>query len=305
VLRDFSDTVAFVKVVQEGSFTAAARVLKVPKTRISRKVLELEERLRAQLLNRTTRSLKLTEAGTAYFKRCEAIVRDLEDAESAVAELQDHPRGWLRIAAPHWLGTRILPPLLSEFRRFYPDVYPQLLLGNEALDLIAKDIDVAMRMWVGAMPDSSLTARQIGELPMGVYAAPSYLERAGTPQHPRDLAGHDCLLIQHLFERPSIEWALTNGQERIDAIVRPVAVADDLEALYTFLLAGEGLLMTNHLRARHDVAAGQLVRILPDWQGPELILYAVRPAGRMQPPKVTAFLDFIKPRLDFNARFPT
>src|SRR5687767_11503660 len=102
VLRDFSDTVAFVKVVQEGSFTAAARVLKVPKTRISRKVLELEERLRAQLLNRTTRSLKLTEAGTAYFRRCEAIVRDLEDAESAVAELQDHPRGWLRIAAPHW-----------------------------------------------------------------------------------------------------------------------------------------------------------------------------------------------------------
>jgi DNA-binding transcriptional LysR family regulator len=305
MLRDFSDTVAFVKVVQEGSFTAAARVLKVPKTRISRKVHELEQRLRAQLLNRTTRSLKLTEAGTAYFRRCEAIVRDLEDAENAVAELQDHPRGWLRIAAPHWLGTRILPPLLSEFRRFYPDVYPQLLLGNDAVDLIAKDIDVAMRMWVGPMPDSSLTARQIGELPMGVYAAPSYLERNGTPQHPLDLADHDCLLIQHLFERSSIEWALTNGQERIDAIVRPVAVADDLEALYSFLVAGDGVLMTNHLRARHDLIEGRLVRILPDWQGPELVLYAVRPAGRMQPPKVTAFLDFIKPRLDLTAPFPS
>jgi DNA-binding transcriptional LysR family regulator len=198
-----------------------------------------------------------------------------------------------------------LPPLLSEFRRFYPDVYPQLLLGNDAIDLIAKDIDVAMRMWVGPMPDSSLTARQIGELPMGVYAAPSYLERNGTPQHPLDLADHDCLLIQHLFERSSIEWALTNGQERIDAIVRPVAVADDLEALYSFLVAGDGVLMTNHLRARHDLIEGRLVRILPDWQGPELVLYAVRPAGRMQPPKVTAFLDFIKPRLDLTAPFPS
>lgn len=292
------------KVVQEGSFTAAAQVLKVPKTRISRKVQELEERLQAQLLNRTTRSLKLTEAGTAYFQRCEAIVKDLEDAENAVAELQDHPRGWLRIAAPYWLGTRVLAPMLSEFRRFYPDVHPQLLLGNPAVDLIAKDIDIAMRMWVGPMPDSTLTARQMGELPMGVYAAPSYLERAGIPQHPSDLASHDCLLIQHYFERPSIEWALTNGQERINAVVRPVAVADDLEALYSFLLAGDGVLMTNHLRTRHDVAEGRLVRILPDWRGPELVLYAVRPAGRMQPPKVKAFLEFLAPRLDLNKAFP-
>ncbi|HZG10317.1 MAG TPA: LysR family transcriptional regulator [Allosphingosinicella sp.] len=114
MLRDFSDTVAFVKVVQEGSFTAAARILKVPKTRISRKVQELEQSLQAQLLNRTTRSLKLTEVGAAYFQRCEAIVKDLEDAENAVAELQDHPRGWLRLTAPFWLGTRVIAPMLSE-----------------------------------------------------------------------------------------------------------------------------------------------------------------------------------------------
>lgn len=100
MLRDFSDTVAFVKVVQEGSFTAAARVLKVPKTRVSRKVQELESRLHTQLLNRTTRSLKLTEAGAVYFQHCERVVKNLEDAENAVAELQQHPRGWLRITAP-------------------------------------------------------------------------------------------------------------------------------------------------------------------------------------------------------------
>jgi DNA-binding transcriptional LysR family regulator len=303
MLRDFSDTVAFVKVVQEGSFTAAARVLKVPKTRISRKVQELEERLQAQLLNRTTRSLKLTEAGAAYFQRCEAIVKDLEDAESAVAELQDHPRGWLRIAAPYWLGARVLAPMLSEFRRIYPDVHPQLLLGNDVVDLVAKNIDLAMRLWVGAMPDSTLTARRMGGLPMGVYAAPSYLKRAGVPEHPSDLARHDCLLVQHFFERAAVEWPLSNGAEQLNAPVRPVAVASDPEALHSFLLAGDGLLMTNHLRVAADVAAGRLVRVLNEWDGPEPMLYAVRPGGRMQPPKVTAFLEFLAPRLDFNKAF--
>jgi DNA-binding transcriptional LysR family regulator len=198
MLRDFSDTVAFVKVVQEGSFTAAARVLKVPKTRISRKVQELEQRLQAQLLNRTTRSLKLTEAGAAYFQRCETIVKDLEDAENAVAELQDHPRGWLRITAPFWLGTRVLAPMLSEFRRFYPEVHPQLLLGNDVVDLLAKEIDLALRLWVGPLPDSTLAARRIGSLPMGVYAAPTYLDRAGTPAAP----GRPC--ASRLSARPTL-----------------------------------------------------------------------------------------------------
>jgi DNA-binding transcriptional LysR family regulator len=303
MLRDFSDTVAFVKVVQEGSFTAAARVLKVPKTRISRKVQELEQRLEAQLLNRTTRSLKLTEAGTAYFEKCEAIVRDLEDAESAVAELQDHPRGWLRIAAPYWLGSRVLAPMLSEFRRFYPDVHPQLLLGSDVVDLVAKNIDIAMRLWVGPMPDSTLTSRRIGGMPMGVYAAPSYLERAGTPQHPSELAEHDCLLVEYYFNRAAVGWPLARGQEQLNAPLRPITVASDPEALHSFLIAGDGLLMTNHLRVAGDVAAGRLVRVLPDWDGPEPTLYAVRPSGRMQSPKVKAFLDFLTPRLDFKQAF--
>jgi DNA-binding transcriptional LysR family regulator len=305
MLRDFSDTVAFVTVVQEGSFTAAARVLKVPKTRISRKVQELEQRLQAQLLHRTTRSLKLTEAGTAYFERSQAIVKDLEDAESAVAELQDHPRGWLRITAPFWLGTRVVAPMLSEFRRFYPDVHPQLLLGNNVVDLVAENIDVALRLWVGSMPDSTMAARHMGSLRMGVYAAPRYLERLGAPEHPSELVDHDCLLVQHFFERPAVEWPLWRGREQFNAPLRPVAVASDPEALHIFLLAGDGLLMTNHSRVAADVAAGRLVRILSEWDGPEPALYAVRPGGRVQPPKVKAFLDFLVPRLDLSGSFPS
>ena len=304
MLRDFSDTVAFVKVVQEGSFTAAARVLKVPKTRVSRKVQELEQRLQAQLLNRTTRSLKLTEAGAAYFQHCEGIVKSLEDAENAVSELQHHPRGWLKITAPHWLGMRVIAPMLSEFRRFYPEVYPQLILGNQVVDLVAKDIDLALRVWVGPMPDSTLASRRLATLRMGVYAAPDYIRREGAPEHPSDLASHACLLVQHFFDRPAIEWPLFKDDQRFDAPLRPVAVADDPEALHAFLLAGDGVLLAHHMRVAADVKAGRLIRVLPDWDGPDLSLYAVRPAGRVQPPKVKAFLDFLEPRLDLSRTFP-
>jgi DNA-binding transcriptional LysR family regulator len=193
--------------------------------------------------------------------------------------------------------------MLSEFRRFYPDVHPQLLLGSDVVDLVAKNIDVAMRLWVGPMPDSTLASRRIGGLPMGVYAAPSYLERAGAPQHPSELADHDCLLVQYYFERAVVEWPLTRDHEQLSAPLRPVAVASDPEALHAFLLAGNGLLMTNHLRVAADVAAGRLVRVLPDWDGPEPTLYAVRPSGRMQSPKVKAFLDFLAPRLNFEQSF--
>ncbi|RUU26322.1 MULTISPECIES: LysR family transcriptional regulator [unclassified Mesorhizobium] len=300
MLRDFSDTVAFVKVVQEGSFTAAARVLKVPKTRVSRKVQELESRLHTQLLNRTTRSLKLTEAGAVYFQHCERVVKNLEDAENAVAELQQHPRGWLRITAPYWLATRVLAPLLTEFRRFYPEVFPQLLLGHEVVDLVAKDIDVAFRLQEGTLPDSTLTARRLGALPMGIYGAPAYLERAGMPQHPSELAEHACLLTEFYFNRPAVEWPLSSGGERSQFKVRAVAVASDPEALHGFLLEGVGLFMTNHVRVKSDVAAGRLVRVLPEWAGPEPTLYAIRPGGGVQPPKVKAFLDFLIPRLDLK-----
>lgn len=298
MLRDFSDTAAFVKVVQEGSFTGAARALRTPKTRISRKVQELEARLGAQLLHRTTRSLRLTEAGTIYFQRCVGLVKDIEDAENAVAELQQHPKGWLRITSPHWLSTRILAPVLSEFRRFYPDVYPQLVLAHEVLDVIAKDIDIALRLWEGPMPDSSLTARRLGDLPMGIYAAPAYLERQGSPSNPAELADHACLLTQFYFDKPVHAWPLTREGRCSEFPVRPIAVASDPEGLHGFLLAGEGLQMTSHLRVRADVAAGRLVHVLPEWSGPAPTLYAMRAGGRIQPPKVRAFLDFLVPRLN-------
>ncbi|GGB13638.1 transcriptional regulator [Brucella endophytica] len=301
MLRDLSDTLAFVKVVQEGSFTAAARVLNTPKTKISRKVRELEERLGAQLLHRTTRAIRLTEAGTIYFQHCEKLVKDIEDAENAVSEVQQHPRGWLRIAAPHWFSAQMLMPILSDFRKAYPDVFPHLFLSHEVTDIIAKDIDVAFRIWNGPLPaSSSLTARRLGTLPKGIYAAPSYIERRGMPAHPSELENHACLVTQIYFDRPIPSWPLGRDGSHSDFAVRPVAVAGDPESLHGLLLAGDGLQLTNHMRVRADVAAGRLVRVLPEWSGPEFTLYALRARNRVQPPKLKAFLDFLAPRLDLE-----
>ena len=143
--RDLNDTLIFVKVVELGSFIAAARSLRLPKTTVSRKVQELETRLGAQLLHRTTRKLGLTEAGNIYFDHCQRIARELDEAESAVGQLQGGPRGWLRFTAPYSAGVIWIAPLLGEFRARYPEVRVEMILTNETLDLIDKEIDVALR----------------------------------------------------------------------------------------------------------------------------------------------------------------
>src|SRR5688572_19570563 len=160
--RDLNDTLIFVKVVEQGSFTAAAKLLRLPKTTVSRKVQELEVRLNAQLLHRTTRKLGLTEAGNVYFEHSQRISRELDEAESAVGQLQGGPRGWLRFTAPYSTGITWIAPLLGEFHARYPEVRVEMLLSNEPLDLISKEIDVALRG--GNLPDSNLAARRLSVL---------------------------------------------------------------------------------------------------------------------------------------------
>src|SRR5690606_16307876 len=180
--RDLNDTLVFVKVVELGSFTAAARTLRLPKTTVSRKVHELETRLGAQLLHRTTRKLGLTEAGNIYFAHCQRIAHELDEAESAVGQLQAGPRGWLRVTATHAIGNIWLGPLLGEFHARHPEVRVELLLSNDNLDIVAGEIDVAMR--IGRLPDSNLAARKLSVFRTAVYATPEYVERFGEPLHP-------------------------------------------------------------------------------------------------------------------------
>jgi DNA-binding transcriptional LysR family regulator len=300
--RDLNDTLVFVKVVELGSFTAAARALHLPKTAVSRKVQELEARLGAQLLHRTTRKLGLTEAGSIYFAHCQRIARDLDEAESAVSELQSGPRGWLRVTATHTVGNFWDAPLLSEFHARHPEVHVELLLSNDNLDIVADEIDVAMR--VGTLADSNLAARRLSVFHPAVYAAPRYIERFGEPLHPDDLIHHRALAQTNHRHANAFTWTLGdgNGKPR-DFPVNPVMVSNDPSALRAVLLGGDGIMLTSDVMVRAHVEQGLVQRVLAHWRGPDVDLHALFPRGQVQSPKVRAFVDFLVERLRVNENY--
>jgi len=299
--RDLNDTLVFVKVVEHGSFISAARALRLPKTTVSRKVQDLETRLGAQLLHRTTRKLGLTEAGNIYYEHCQRISRELDEAESAVGQLQGGPRGWLRITAPYSMGIERIAPLLGQFHALHPEVRVEMVLTNETLDLIEKEIDVALR--IGNLPDSNLVARKLAVLRTAVYASPAYIERFGEPLHPDDLQHHRTLAMTKQRRNGGFAWPLNDGEKNTEFRIEPVFVANDPAGLRGALLCGEGLMLCSDVMVAAYVERGHLRRVLPAWTGPEYELNALFPRGRVQSPKVRAFVDFLVDRLNFDADY--
>ncbi|MEO8670779.1 MAG: LysR substrate-binding domain-containing protein [Tahibacter sp.] len=299
--RDLNDTLIFVKVVEHGSFVAAAKSLRLPKTTVSRKVQDLETRLGAQLLHRTTRKLGLTEAGNVYFEHCQRIARELDEAESAVGQLQRGPRGWLRFTAPYSIGITWIAPLLGEFHALHPEVRVEMMLTNEPLDIVDKEIDVALR--VGHLPDSNLVARRLSVFRTQVYASPIYLERHGEPLQPEDLQHHRTLAMQKQRRNNVYMWPLSDRERSGEFVVDPVLVANDPAALRGALLCGEGLMMTSDVSLKAFAEQGLVRRVLAGWTGPELDFNAVYPRGQVQSPKVRAFIDFLVERLNFDADY--
>ncbi len=299
--HDLNDSLIFVKVVEQGSFIAAANALGLPKTTVSRKVQELEQRLGARLLHRTTRRLGLTEAGAVYHEHCQRIARDLEEAEHAVGQLQSGPRGWLRFTVPYSIGITWIAPLLGDFQAQYPEISLDMHMGNEQLDLIAGEADLALR--VGTLPDSNFVARKLGSLRTQVFASPAYIERHGEPLHPDDLQHHRTLVLRksRSAHNSHFAWSLTDGNEVGEFTVNPQLVANDPAALNWALLQGEGLLLTGDVMAKALVEAGLVQRVLAGWTGPEVDFNAVFAGGRLVSPKVRAFVDFLIERLNLDA----
>lgn len=298
MLRDMSDTLAFVEVVERGSFTAAAESFRTSKARISKKVQDLEQSLGVKLLHRTTRNIRLTEAGSIYFDRCRDLARLIGDAESAVEQVHGKPSGWLRVTAPHWLVTKALAPLMVGFREAYPEVKLQLLLDHDVKNIVHEDIDVACRLWNGPMPDSNLAARRLADIQTGLYASRQYLQQHGVPEHPSQLKDHACLVTQLFYGKPQHSWPLTRQSEVMDFPINPAVVATDPEALFEFLIRGQGIQLTNPHLVHQTVETGDVVRILPEWSGPSATLYAVRAGGRVQPLKVRSFIDYLSENLE-------
>lgn len=295
-MSDLNDTVLFVKVVEQGSFTAAARTLHLPKSTVSRKVQDLEVRLGVKLLHRSTRKLGLTEAGRLYYQHSRDISRGLDDAENAVAELLAGPRGWLRMAAPPTVASSWVAPLLGEFYRNYPEVQVEMRLTDERLDIIAEGLDLALVM--GELPDSSLVIRRLASFTTRVYASPEYVRRYGEPAHGRELREHRALALASQRRGDGFEWRLSDGRDVAAYSVRPLLVCNDASLLFPPLLAGEGMVLACAFSMRDQLASGAVQVVMPAWRGPTLDLNAVFPARETLPPKVRVFMDFLAERLN-------
>ena len=292
---DLNAALVLVRVVQAGSFRAAAQALGMPKTTVSRKVSELEAQLGVRLLQRTTRRLSLTDAGLAFAEEAEAAIARLEAAQEAVAELQREPRGRLRVTTAVPIGELLLAPVLAEFLQAFPAVDVLLQLTDRPVDLVAERFDVAIR--AGELPDTSLIARRIGSSTYRVVASPDYLSRHGTPQRPADLSSHACLRFTRsgLEVRPS--WVFGAGARRMEVPVGGRLVSDDFVVLRTAAEQGLGIARLPGLLVHDAIQAGRLLALLDDQAPPPNPLHLLHPGGGRLPARTRAFIDFVQPRL--------
>jgi DNA-binding transcriptional LysR family regulator len=280
---------AFTRVVQHGSFAAAARELRLSRSAVSKYVIELEQELGAQLLVRTTRSTSPTENGQAYYERCIAILADLEEADLAVARLQSEPRGLLRVNAPMSFGTLHLSRAVADFMERYPQLQIQLVLADQQIDPVQEGFDVTLR--IADLPSSSLIARKIAPARRVVCAAPSYLARRGTPAHPHDLRAHDCLAYGYLAT--GNQWKLTGADGDHWIHIPWTLCTNNGEVLRDAVVKGRGIALLPTFIVGADLQEGGLRSILTDYAAPEISVYAIYPQTRHLSVKVRVFIDFL------------
>jgi DNA-binding transcriptional LysR family regulator len=281
---------AFRRVVETGSFTAAAAELNQSHTIVSRQVRQLELELGAQLLNRTTRRFALTEAGQEYYERSRHIIDQLDDAAQAVSAHQARPSGVLRINAPMAFGTLELTQWLPQFILANPQLKVDLVCNDRLVDIIEEGFDVALRL-TRALPDSTLVAKRLASCGILLAAAPDYLKRHGVPQQPADLAQHNCLTYT-LAQKPNeFLFQAADGSEHAVS-VRGNLQANTGIALRSAALAGLGIAATSSFIVHDDLRRGDLLHVLPEFTLKPRDLFAIYPQNRHLSPKVRAFVDF-------------
>lgn len=290
--------VTFVRIVEAGSLSGAARAMERSLPAVCRSLAQLEARLGARLLNRTTRRIGLTDAGTQFFERCRRIVAELDEAEASVTAQGRAPQGALAISAPLLFGRMHVAPAVTVLLGRYPQVTATLLLTDHLVNLVEAGIDVAVR--IGRLADSSLVARRLGAIPRVVCAAPGYLARRGTPRAPAALEQHDCIRFTELT--PGREWPFVVDQaERRVKVGGPLATNNGDVAIAA-AEAGLGLVMVLGYQVEAQLANGALVRVLREFEPPPSPVQAVYPSGRLVPAKLRAFLDvlaeLVTPRLE-------
>ncbi|RFA30794.1 LysR family transcriptional regulator [Alkalilimnicola ehrlichii] len=289
----FNAMQAFARVVETGSFTKAAETLHMSKTSVSQLVQQLEARLRVKLLNRTTRKVNVTADGAAYYERVVKLLADMDDAETSLPSASASPRGRLRVDVPSPLARMILLPALPAFHARYPDIQLDMGVSDRPVDLIDEGVDCVVRG--GELSELSMVARRVGDLQLGVYAAPSYLERVGSPSHPQELAGPDHYIVGFTWARTgkALPYAMQRDGESLKVRGRYVIAVDDGNAYLAAGLAGLGVLWLPDYMAKAHLAHGELVRLFDDWRLDPMPVYVAFPPHRHVSAKLRIFIDWV------------
>lgn len=296
----WQEMTVFVRVAESGSLSRAARELKLSQPSVSRIVGTLEARLGTTLLLRTTRSISLTEAGALYLARARDLLAEMEEAEQATRGV-DSLHGVIRIAMPVLYGTRAVIPALATFLPRHPDLRIEMIMSDGRQNLITDGVDVAIRLGVGPLEDSTFGARKLGLVERLVVAAPAYLSTHGVPATPAELGPHDCIVQHGLFGRES--WRFTHNQTVTCVNVHAKLWINSAPGVLAAAVAGLGIALATSVMAGEELRTGQLTRLLQPYQLDPAEVYAVFPAGPKPSAKVRAIVDHLESSLNtFAAR---
>ncbi|WP_193099840.1 LysR family transcriptional regulator [Burkholderia sp. Z1] len=281
-----NDMALFVEVVKAKGFRSAADALGMPNSTLSRRIGALEKAIGLRLLHRTTRRIELTEAGQLYFERCKRIVDEARLAHEQLGELLAEPAGVLRASFPVDFAVIYLTPLIVEFANLHPRLTFDFELTSRRVDLVSEPFDVAIR--IGESADSQLVARRLATFRNQLYASPRYLERAGEPLEPDDLKRHQCLSVQRVAT-----WALRDGVREVEVPVDGRFVVNSVGMNRQLAVHDTGIIQVPEAVVADDVAAGRLRRVLPEWEGAAVPVYAMTET-RLLPAKTQIFIEFLR-----------
>jgi DNA-binding transcriptional LysR family regulator len=282
-----------VAVSETGSFSAASRRLNTPVATVSRKVSDLEERLKAELFRRSSRRMTLTDAGRSYIEACKRIIEQVDEAEREVSGEYRTPKGDLAVTAPWGLGHLHLLPVAVEFLAAYPEIGLRLVLTDRVVNTVEENIDVAIR--IGNLPDSSMIATRLGSIRVVVCASPEYLAARGSPQQPGDLCNHECITVDP-FATPTM-WRFLEGDRQVVAPIRSRLCVSTSEAAIQAAIAGAGLARVMSYKMETARRAGALAIVLDTFEQEPLPVHIVYAQRTQVPLKLRTFLNWVTPRL--------
>ncbi len=297
-MEDLNAVLIFLKVAEQGGFVTAARLLSLPKSTVSLKINELEQRLGVRLLHRTTRRVSLTEEGRVYYENCLPMLDALQDAHDAIASLQGNLQGILRVTAPVLFVQSILAPNLPEFLRAYPNLRVVLNSTNERKELVKDGYDLAIR--VGHLEDSTLVMKRLGVGRLKLFATPGYLKIYGQPEEIADLKTHALLSMAN--SQNELRWTLQNDQQETATFrFRPRLLSNDITPIYQAVVDGLGIGLMQEFLVQPKIQRQELINVLPEWSSVTVPINAVYPSRKYLPQKVKVFLKFLEDKMQISA----